>query len=97
MTVYTENIPGNEMALDMTAEDVARAFEYYMNGVLFKRPITVVGVDKLSAAAVHGGNQFRIRFTPATAIPLEEDGEPEPIYLIETEEGKDVEVVAEEL
>lgn len=85
MTVYTEKTPENEMALDMTAQDVARAIEYYMNGVMFKRPITVLAVEKLSTAAHHGGNQFRIKFKPEIDRALEPEA-----YV-------DVEVAPEEL
>ena len=60
--VYTENVPEGEMMLDMTVQDLSRAVEYYLNNIVFKKPVHVVGVEKLSAQALHGGNTFQIKF-----------------------------------
>lgn len=75
MTVYTENIPESEMKLDMTVQDVSRAVQYYLNAVVFKQPVKVIGVEQLQAHSVAGGNEFRIKFIPEDdkVIELEEE------------------------
>jgi hypothetical protein len=76
MTIIREGDPGNakeRVAMEVSHEEMCRAFEYYANEVLFKSPIFVKSVQKSTTT----GYAFRVEYVPALPIssPTEDEDE----------------------
>ena len=57
-------LPNKTMKFEMEATDICTAVQFYLNQLVFKEPMYVIAVDKLSLS----GSAFRIEFMRSKAL-----------------------------